>query len=170
MLKVENGLYKIIREIFSIAIVIVFVFLFKKFIVSPIRVNGESMFPTLEDGDIMILDVIGYHINGLKRFDIVVVDQGNELIIKRVIGLPGETVEYREGRLYIDGKEYTSYDNYAIDTADYSKKIPEGEYFVLGDNRTNSVDSRVFGSFSGDYILGKASLVIFPFSRFGSKS
>ena len=116
----------------------------------------------------MILDIIDYKIHGLKRFDIVVVDEGSELIIKRVIGLPGELVEYKNNKLYINGKKVN--DKYASkETEDFSILVPKGEYFVLGDNRTNSLDSRVFGTFSKDKILGKTSMTLFPFNRWGNK-
>ena len=159
---------KIIKELLPYIIVIILVLLFKKFFYAPIKVNGESMMNTLHDKDIMILDVIGYKTKGLKRFDIVVVDEGDELIIKRVIGLPGEKVTYKNNVLYINGKKMK--DNYGSKvTEDFDEVVPKGKYFVMGDNRTNSMDSRVFGSFSKSKILGKTKMVIFPFSRWGVK-
>ena len=144
-----------IKEIIMYILIVIVILLIKKFIISPIRVNGASMNDTLNNGDI-------------KRFDIVIVDEGSELIIKRVIGLPGETVEYRDNNLYINGKKMN--DKYGSNkTNDFSYKVPKGEYFVLGDNRGNSMDSRVFGSFSKRKILGKTKLTVFPFSRFGNK-
>ena len=163
-----NKFLNFFKEIIPYIIVIILVLLFKKFVFAPIKVNGESMMDTLKDGDIMILNIIDYKINGLKRFDIVVVDEGDELIIKRVIGLPGEKVEYKDNQLYINGKKIN--DKYAShETEDFSEVVPKGEYFVLGDNRTNSLDSRVFGTFSKKEILGKTSLVIYPFNRLGNK-
>ena len=123
---------------------------------------------TLHDGDIMILNIIDYKVHGVKRFDIVVVDEGDELIIKRVIGLPGDTVEYKNNKLYINGKKVN--DKYASEkTEDFSVLVPKNEYFVLGDNRTNSLDSRAFGTFSSKKIKGKTSMIVFPFSRWGKK-
>ena len=149
-------------------LIVIVILLIKKFIISPIRVNGASMNDTLNNGDIMIMNIIGYKFQDIKRFDIVIVDEGSELIIKRVIGLPGETVEYRDNNLYINGKKMN--DKYGSNkTNDFSYKVPKGEYFVLGDNRGNSMDSRVFGSFSKRKILGKTKLTVFPFSRFGNK-
>ena len=163
----KKGL-KIIKEIIPYIIVIILVLLFKKFLYTPIRVNGESMMKTLHDGDIMILNIIDYKVHGLKRFDIVVVDEGDELIIKRVIGLPGDTVEYKNNKLYINGKKVN--DKYASrETEDFSVLVPKNEYFVLGDNRTNSLDSRAFGTFSSKKIKGKTSMIVFPFSRWGKK-
>lgn len=164
----KDKIIKIIKELFPYIIVIILVLLFKKFIYAPIRVNGESMLNTLHDGDIMILDVIGYKTNGIKRFDIIVVDEGEEFIIKRVIGLPGEKVKYKNNQLYINNKKIN--DKYAYHkTDDFEEVVPKDAYFVLGDNRTNSMDSRVFGSFSKKDILGKTKLTVFPISRWGNK-
>ena len=157
-----------LKEWLPYILVIVLVVLIKLFVVSPIRVNGDSMYDTLKDGDIMILNIIDYKFNDINRFDIVVVYEEDELLIKRVIGLPGETIEYKDNTLYINGKkvkeEFGTYE-----TNDFSYTIPKGEYFILGDNRTNSMDSRVFGSVKKKQIKGKTSLTIFPFSRFGTK-
>ena len=86
------------KEYLPYIIVIIIVLLIKAFIVTPIRVNGPSMLDTLEDKDIMILDEVSFKFKGLKRFDIVVVNYKNEKIIKRVVGLPGETVEYKDNK------------------------------------------------------------------------
>ena len=166
--KKDKKILHIIKEIVPYIIVIVLVLLFKKFLYSPIRVNGESMMKTLHDGDIMILDIIDYRLHGLNRFDIVVVDEGDELLIKRVIGLPGEEVEYKDNKLYVNGKKVN--DKYASEkTENFSVLVPKDEYFVLGDNRTNSLDSRAFGTFSNKKILGKTSMIIYPFNRWGRK-
>ena len=157
-----------LKEYLSYVVAIILVLLIKKYVVSPIKVNGESMMNTLHDGDIMILNIIGYRFSEIERFDIVVVDEGNEYLIKRVIGLSGETVEYRDNQLYVNGKKVKdSYGSHK--TEDFKVKVPKGSYFVLGDNRTNSLDSRYFGSFKKKYILGKTSLTLFPFSRIGNK-
>lgn len=164
----NNKFILFLKEFVPYIVAIILVIVFKKYLYTPIKVNGESMMKTLCDGDIMILDIIGYKKDGLKRFDIVVVDEGNELIIKRVIGLPGESVEYKNNKLYINGRVVK--DKYASnETDDFSIEVPKGEYFVLGDNRGNSMDSRVFGTFSKSDILGKTNLIIFPFNRLGIK-
>ena len=156
------------NEYISYIIVIILVLLFKKFVVSPIKVNGSSMFKTLHDGDIMILNIIGYRFSDVERFDIVVVDEGDEYLIKRVIGLPGETIEYKDNQLYVNGKKVK--ENYGSEkTDDVKVKVSKDSYFVLGDNRTNSLDSRYFGAFKRKKILGKTKLTIFPFNRFGNK-
>ena len=158
----------IIKEYGLYIITIILVLLVKKFVVSPIKVNGTSMMTTLHDGDIMILNIIGYRFDKINRFDIVVVDEGNEYLIKRVIGLPGEEIEYKDNQLYINGKKVK--ENYGSqETEDFKVKVKKNSYFVLGDNRTNSLDSRHFGAFKKDRIIGKTSLIIFPFNRFGEK-
>lgn len=150
---------------FIIILVVVFV---KMFVVSPIRVNGASMNPTLNDKDIMILNEISYGFSDIIRFDIVVVKEENEYLIKRIIGLPGEKIEYKDNKLYIDGK-YVKEDFKHMETMDFSTTLGEDEYFIMGDNRTNSTDSRIFGPISRDEIIGKTSLTILPISRFGNK-
>lgn len=164
---------KRIKDIIEYVVIIVAVLLFRQFLYSPIRVTGDSMVPTLNDGDIMILDKIGYKINGLDRFDIVVVDYEGEKIIKRVIGLPGDHIEYKNDKLYINGK-YVEEEYERKETSDFileflgENTIPEDKYLVLGDNRPISKDSRIIGLIDKKDIEGYTSLVLFPFSKFGS--
>ena len=156
------------KDIIIYILIIFAILLFKKYVISPIRVNGESMMNTQHDGDIMIMNSINYRFSDIKRYDIVIIDEGQELIIKRVNGLPGDTVKCVNNKLYINGKRVK--DKYASSkTSDFSVDVDAGEYFVLGDNRSNSMDSRVFGTFKKKEIIGKTSLTIFPFSRFGNK-
>lgn len=159
-----------VKEILSYVIIIVIVLLIKHFIVTPIKVNGDSMNNTLKDKDIMILDKISYRFQDIKRFDIVVIKNDKEYLIKRVIGLPGETVEYKNNKLYINNKNVAEKFNHE-ETPDFilEEKIPEGYYFVVGDNRPVSNDSRYIGLIKEEDILGKTSFVIFPFNRFGNK-
>ena len=116
----------------------------------------------------MILDIIGYRTSKLKRFDIVVIDNGKDYLIKRVIGLPNEEIEYKDNKLYIDGKLVK--DKYGNgNTKDFKIKVEKDSYFVMGDNREDSLDSRYYGAFNKKNILGKTSFIIFPFNRFGNK-
>lgn len=160
----------IVKNILSYVLVIGIALLIKFFIFSPIKVNGTSMEPNLKDGDIMILNEIGYLINGVNRFDIVVVDNDGEKIIKRIIGLPGEKVEYRDNKLYINGEEVTENFKHG-ETKDFNlsdinlSEIPKDSYFVMGDNRGNSKDSRIIGPVHKSKISGKTNLIIFPFDR-----
>ena len=160
---------KFIKEWLPYVIILILVLLVKAYIVTPIRVNGPSMNTTLKDGDIMFLNEIIYRFNNIKRFDIVVVKYDDEYIIKRVIGLPGEEVSYKDNKLYINGK-YVKEDFKHKDTADFeSVLVGNNQYFVMGDNRANSLDSRVIGPISKKSIKGRAKLTIFPFKRFGIK-
>lgn len=160
---------KFFREVIPYLIIIIAVLLIKAYIFTPVIVNGPSMMDTLHDKDIMILDKIGMKIGGIDRFDIVVIQTSQSKIIKRVIGLPGETIEYKDNKLYINDKEVA--DPYPSQvTSDIEKQIiPNNTYYVLGDNRTDSVDSRILGPISKDKILGHATFIIYPFNRFGSR-
>lgn len=161
------------KELIAYILIIILVLLIKTYIFTPIRVNGNSMYPTLEHGDMMILNEIGYHLNGVKRFDIVVVFINGEKIIKRVIGLPGDKVFYKDNKLYINDLEVDEDFSHA-DTKDFSVKdalgyevIPDNYYFVVGDNRVDSLDSRVIGLVSDKQIRGKTNFVWYPFNKFG---
>ena len=161
---------RIIKNILSYVLIIVIALLIKFFIFSPIKVNGTSMSPTLEDGDIMILNEIGYRIHGLERYDIAVAKIDGELLIKRVIGLPGDKIEYRDNKLYVNGEFF--YEEFKHgDTSDFSISelgsdvVPENSYFLVGDNRGNSKDSRTVGFIPKDKIIGKTRVIVFPFNR-----
>lgn len=162
-----------VKVLLPYIIIILVVLFIKAFIVTPIKVNGESMYPTLEEGDIMILNKTAYYFNKPKRFDIVVVDMPDEYLIKRVIGLPGEHIEYKDNTLYVDGKKVKENfkhgvtDDFNIEELD-SYTIPENSYLVMGDNRENSLDSRELGFIREDQLLGKTSLIILPFNRIGN--
>ena len=161
-------LKKIVKEWLPYVVVIIIVLIIKSNVAAPIRVNGRSMNNTLKDGDIMILNIIGYRTSSLKRFDIVVVDNGKDYLIKRVIGLPGEEIEYIDNVLYVNGKVVK--DKYANgNTGNFKTKVKNNSYFVLGDNREDSLDSRFYGSFNKKKILGKTNFTLFPFNRFGNK-
>ncbi len=164
-----NQLLKLLKELLPYIIIIIVVIIIRTFIFTPVVVNGPSMMNTLHNGDVMILDKIGMKLGGIKRFDIVVIQTGKTKIIKRVIGLSGETISYKNNKLYINGKEVS--DNHSNEiTYDFKEvKIPDGEYYVLGDNRTDSVDSRILGTIPKNEILGHATFIIYPFNRFGSR-
>ena len=162
------------QELIGYILLIVIVIVIKKYVISPIRVNGISMVPTLEDSDYMLLNKFKYNVSSIERFDIVVIDCDNDYIIKRIIGLPGETIEYKDNKLYVNGK-YVAEDYTREVMPDYnikeigSKTVPKGQYFVLGDNRPVSKDSRYLGFIPKDEIIGKSTVTLFPVSRFGIK-
>lgn len=161
---------KFVKEYVPYIVIIILVLVIKRYVVTPIRVNGPSMLPTLKDKDIMVLNEVGYRTHGLKRFDIVVLDYKGEKLIKRVIGLPGEKIEYKDNKLYVNGKVVKEDFSHA-DTEDFDEiKVEKDRYFVLGDNRVNSTDSRIIGTVSIKDIRGTTKLTIFPFGRFGNKN
>lgn len=157
-----------IKEIIPYIVIILVVVLIRTFIITPVNVNGTSMNNTLEDNDTMILNKIGIKFSDLKRFDIVVIKTNDTYLIKRIIGLPGEVIEYKEGKLFINGKKIKDPYYKNNNTNDFeSVKIPKNNYFVMGDNRSNSIDSRIIGVINKKDILGTTKLVIFPFRNFG---
>ena len=164
---------KRIKDILSIIVVIIIAVIIKLYVFSPVKVNGNSMVPTLNDGDYMILNEIGYRMNGLKRFDIVVANINGEMLIKRVIGLPGEKVEYAYNKLYVNGEnvienfKHDDTDDFSFSELD-AEVVPENHYFLVGDNRGNSKDSRIIGFVPANKIMGKANFVIFPLNRIGT--
>ena len=156
---------KILKELIPYIIIILVVILIRTFIITPVRVSGDSMYDTLENGDILLLKKYD---KSFDRYDIVVFDINGEQLIKRIIGLPGETIECIDGKIYINDKEIKDIETNLI-TNDFSKvKIPSNHYFVMGDNRPVSNDSRYFGPIDKKNIKGTvSSFVIFPFSNFG---
>ena len=160
-----------IKEIIPYLIIILVVVLIRTFIITPIRVDGMSMYSTLNDGDILFLEKYD---KNFKRYDIVVFKNGKDRLIKRVIGLPGDQIEYKNNKLYINGNyEEEKFLTNNQKTFDFNikdigyKRIPKGYYCVLGDNRTNSTDSRILGLIKKDRIQGKANFTVLPLSKFG---
>lgn len=148
--------------------IILFIILLRTFIITPVRVNGDSMNNTLHNGEILFLDKISYKFNDIERFDIVVINYKGERLIKRVIGLPGETLKFSDGKLYINDKLIKEdYLDEVTNDFIYDGVIKENCYFVMGDNRDDSLDSRYFGCFDKENILGKVNFTLFPFSKFG---
>ncbi|MBQ7105100.1 MAG: signal peptidase I [Bacilli bacterium] len=162
---------KIVKEYIPYILIIVIILLIKSYVFSPIIVNGDSMDSTLKDGDVMILNKYTYYTSDIKRFDIVVIKHEGRYIIKRVIGLPGDKVKIEDNILYINEKAYAEeYLDRNTSTEDFEiSKIEDGYYFVLGDNREVSLDSRSIGLIKKSDIEGKATYTLFPFNRFGKK-
>lgn len=175
--KKENKVLKFFKELIPYVIIIVVVLFVKTYIISPIQVNGVSMTSTLHNGDIMLLNKLQYKRNGVDRFDIVVIKSHGTHIIKRVIGLPGDTIEVADNTLYINNKKYketyldkkTVTEDFTLEELLGEKKVPNGKYFVMGDNRKDSLDSRMIGFIEEKDIEGIASFTIFPFNRIGNK-
>lgn len=145
-------------------------FLVRGFLLIPVPITGNSMTPTLSQGDMVIIEKI----TKINRFDVIVFQSidGN-MYVKRVIGLPGETIDYREGKLYVDGKymeepflpETKITNSFEFIELMGVEKLGKASYFVLGDNRPLSKDSRSFGAVSEEDILGKAQFLYYPFNH-----
>lgn len=182
MMELDRFFSEIKEWVITILVTIVLVFAIRTYIFSPVIVDGQSMMPNLEHGDRLFINKIGLQLSELQRFDVVVFQKDQEqYYIKRIIGLPGDEVRYKDGKLYINGefiKESYLMDNEVLVTYtnDFSlkqlyndAKVPENTYFVLGDNRTNSLDSRNprVGFVSAEQILGTSNVVVWPFDRIG---
>jgi signal peptidase I len=144
------------------------------FLYQPVKVEGTSMNPLLSDQERIFINKFIYRFEPIERGDVVVfwypLDRSKSFI-KRVVGLPGETIEIRDGHLYINGDELA--DQYVppgyIDGSNYGPRhIPPGDYFVMGDHRDSSNDSRVFGPVPRSYVYGKAVFAYWPVDHFGS--
>ena len=151
------------------------------FLGRPFTVSGASMYPTLHNGDRMVLSKVG----DIHRFDVVILKAPDENVeyIKRVIGMPGDTVEMKNSVLYINGKKVDQpfintealakqtvfIDDFTLESLTGESKVPEGKYFVLGDNRGVSKDSRMIGFIDRSAIEGKAVFTIWPFGRIGGQ-
>lgn len=156
---------KIIKEILPYVLIIIAVILIRTFIITPVRVDGASMDQTLEDGQILLL----YKLSNIDYGDIVVLDEKEgEIIIKRIIGMPKDTVSIKDNTVYVNGEELE--EDYAYgETSDYEEiTLGDDEYFILGDNRPISKDSRYFGPVKEDEIIGKVIFRLWPFNKFGT--
>lgn len=168
---------EIISMILYLAVVFISVYLIITYVGQRTEVNGDSMEPTLSNGDNLIMDKLSYHLRDPERYEVVIFPCPTEpdvYFIKRVIGLPGETVQIKDEKVYIDGKELET-ETYGIapieepGIAYEPLKLGDDEYFVLGDNRPVSRDSRYeeVGPIGKDTIEGRALIRIYPFSKIG---
>lgn len=182
-----DKLWDVIETIMYCLVALVFAYLIVTFVGQRTVVDGESMYNTLNDGDNIIVDKLSYTFGEPERFDIIVFPhfdaiRGEEVYyIKRIIGMPGETLQIKDGLIYLideNGEETMLDESYGYymnglqmqsGVAASPVTIPEGHYFVLGDNRNNSRDSRdaSVGFVNGEDIMGKAWLRFYPFSEFG---
>ncbi|WP_413306281.1 signal peptidase I [Bacillus sp. 1P10SD] len=172
MTKKKNGTFEWVKSILG---ALVIAFIIRSFFFTPIVVDGESMNPTLQDKDRMVVTKIGEP----KRFDIVVfhAPDGRDYI-KRVIGLPGDSIEYKNDVLYINGKAYNepylekykkrlndgtlTYSFTLKETAVGSDTVPKDSLFVMGDNRRRSNDSRDIGAIPMEKVIGTTNVVYYP--------
>ncbi len=172
----KGPLRELLGMLIYIGIVLAVTFLIITFVGQRTHVSGESMENTLDDGDQLIVDKITYRFQDPERFDIIVFPfhyKENTYYIKRIIGLPGETVQIADGAIYIDGEVLQeSYGREVMQDPGIAAEpitLGEDEYFVLGDNRNQSSDSRdpSVGLIHRDEIIGRAWLRIWPLDSFG---
>jgi signal peptidase I len=172
-----------------VALAVLGAFLIRAFVVQPFSIPSGSMEPTLKDHDRLLVNKLSYHSHPVHRGDVVVfkkppddITPGITDLVKRVIGLPGETISAHNGQVYIDGRYlrqpwlpkvdrgvtvFPSSIPGCLPSPPGSCRIPAGEYFMLGDNRTDSADSRFIGPVSRSLFIGRAFILVWPLSRIG---
>jgi signal peptidase I len=169
-------IYEVIK---TTAIIIIVAFLIRFFLIQPFLVEGESMEPNFHNNEYLVIQKVSGYLNKYKRGDVVVFKYPNNpevSYIKRIIGLPGEKVKFDQGKIiifnnqYPEGQELT--ENYTLSITDETNQASEknlgpNEYFVMGDNRNNSSDSREWGALNKKFIQGKVLIRLYPFSDIG---
>ena len=174
-------LYSILDFLRMILVAFIILMLVFTFVLRKNTVVGSSMYPTLEDGEHVIVNVAASYLTDIERFDVEVVHSpdNKDLWVKRVIGLPGETISYQDGILYVDNKEIEEPfldKNYAEQVVKQQQlktftqdmapvTLKDNEYFLMGDNRNNSMDSRSVGPFTRDKIIAKGMLIYSPIDK-----
>lgn len=166
---------EILEWVVTIAVAVVLALCIRTFVFEPVRVDGASMNNTLLNGEYMIATKWDYLFGDPDRFDVVIChypNRGRENFVKRVVGLPGETIELREGELYVNGEFVAQDFDRTPSRRDFGPyTVPEGRYFVMGDNRDNSHDSRSIneadtrnyvGALERDMIKGHVRCVVLP--------
>ncbi len=168
-----------VYEMIKIAIIAIAIIIpVRYFLIQPFFVRGDSMFPTLHNGDYLIVNEITYDLSKPARGDVIIFrfpEDPSQFYVKRIIGLPGETVTVNNNQVTIKNGEHP--DGFILDESSYlpsgvvtpgsaTKALKDDEYFVMGDNRTRSSDSRFFGAVPSQYIIGKTWVRAWPFSSF----
>ena len=162
-----------ILDFIKLVIVIVIILVLMIYVVSVTQVVGNSMYSTLNNGDVLILNKLKYRFSEVERGDIISLEyEDTKYLIKRVIGLPGDTISISDNTVYVNGEVYIEnyleedleYDDFQLSSLGY-QTIPADMYFVLGDNREDSLDSREIGLVSKDDIIGKVSFRIWPLNK-----
>jgi signal peptidase I len=159
-----------LRDVFASIAVSVFIILF---LYQPVRVEGTSMVPMLQDQDRLFINKLAYRMGEVRHSDVVVFHYPRDLTksyIKRVIALPGDRLRIEHGRVYVNGIQLSEPyvpARYADERSQPEMTVPSSEYFVMGDHRSISSDSRDFGTVDRSLIYGKASFVYWPFDQAG---
>jgi signal peptidase I len=163
--KKKSGFFRFLLDVVETLVLSVVLFVGINTVSARIRVDGESMVPTLVTGEYVIVSRMSYRFNTPQRGDIIVFHfprDPKEEYIKRIIGLPGDEVQVMNGQVYINGQLLN--ESYVNVKMDYNGtwRVPAGQLFVLGDNRNNSSDSHDWGPVPMDYVVGKAILIYWP--------
>ena len=159
------------RETLEIVIIsLVTVFIIRSFIIQPFLVNGSSMEPTFSNGNYLLIDEVSYYFRSPDRGEVVVFRYPNDqsvYFIKRIVGLPGDRIVIRNNQIFINDKELQEDYLPSLTRTDgrVDVQVGENEYFVLGDNRSYSFDSRNWGSVNKENLIGMARLRVFPFNK-----
>lgn len=158
-----------VRELIETLLLTFFIFFLVNSFVGRYRIDGSSMFPTLEDSEYLIVNNLSYYLSEPERGDIIVFHHPTSdlNLIKRVIGLPGDHVVIENGTVTVNGVPLDEPYISAPPTYRGQWTVPEGEYFVLGDNRNSSSDSHTWSFLPEENIVGKAIFIYWPFSRWG---
>lgn len=162
---IKEFLKDALKYIIALAVILIVAI----YVVSFQEVIGPSMNNTLKSGDITVVNKLVFRLRNIKRNEIVSLKKDDKIMVKRIIGLPGEHIEYKDNILYVDGKKIS--DSRSSSTKDFKLEsigydtIPKDMYLVLGDNRTNSSDSRTFGLVKKSDIIGKVNIRIYPFNK-----
>ena len=158
-----------LKDALKYIIAIVVILIFAIYVVSFQEVIGPSMNNTLKSGDITVVNKLVFRLRNIKRNEIVSLKKDDKIMVKRIIGLPGEYIEYKDNIRSVDGTKIS--DSRSSSTKDFKlesigyETIPKDMYLVLGDNRTNSSDSRTFGLVKKSDIIGKVNIRIYPFNK-----
>lgn len=170
------------RRLLSVVVLaIVLAVFFRSVLFASYVVDGESMEPTLYDGNLLMVNKMIYNLSDVNRFDVIVFHANeDDDYVKRVIGLPGDELEYKDDKLYVNGEyveedflngyvqasnSWPTTDNFTLEETTGEETVPEGKLFVMGDNREDSLDSRSFGFISTNQIVGKVDVSYWPLSQ-----
>lgn len=153
---------KKIKELIPYIVILVVVILIRTYVATPVIVNGPSMQTTLYTNDMLVLKKT----KKINRYDIVVANHNGDKLIKRVMAIPGDMIKCVSGTIYVNNEEVTNY-GYGVSFDFPETRLKENEYYLIGDNREDSLDSRYFGPVSLDDISGVVDFRIYPFTKFG---
>ena len=168
-----NRLHSVISWIVDLIVVIALAIFMVYAFGEQVEVSGGSMSPVLSSGDVVLVNRLSYDLGSPQRFDIAVFSNGSSYNIKRIIGLPGESVQIADNRIWIDGRPLEADHNLELSSiaglAENPVELSDSEYFLLGDNRESSEDSRFagIGNVNENQLVGKVWLRFQPFSRLG---